>query len=87
MVGWAQRVTVKGFTLGWQPGTSGVPQGSILRPVLFNVSIHYLNAGVECTLSKFASDMKLGETLGCLEGREFLQRDLDILRTGQSPTI
>ncbi|RMC07473.1 hypothetical protein DUI87_16946 [Hirundo rustica rustica] len=39
---------------------------------------NYLDAGVECTLSKLASDMKLGEGLGYLEGREVLQRELDI---------
>lgn len=78
MIGWAQRVMVNGFTSGCQPITSGVPPGSVLKPVLFNVSIHYQNAGVECTLSKFASDIKLGENLGYLEGREVLQRDLDI---------
>lgn len=62
-MGWAQRVTVNGFTSGWKPVTSGVPQGSILRSVLFSVSIIYLNVGVECTLNKFTSDMKLGEAL------------------------
>lgn len=52
----AQRVALNGVTSGWQTVTGGVPQGSILAPILFIIVINDLDAGMECTLGKFAGD-------------------------------
>jgi len=70
-------VVVNSSFSNWQPVTSGVLQGLILGPELFNSFISDLDDGIKCTLMKFANDSKLSREEDTLEGRPTLQEDLD----------
>ena len=72
-----QRVVLNGQSSEWLPVTSGVPQGSVLGPILFLIYINDLETGLQSTISKFADDTKVGGRALTWRECEAIQNDLD----------
>ena len=53
-----QRVQLNGHKSGWTDIRSGVPQGSVLGPLLFTIFIDEIDEEVLCEISKFADNTK-----------------------------
>uniref|UniRef100_A0A803K5E7 Reverse transcriptase domain-containing protein n=1 Tax=Xenopus tropicalis TaxID=8364 RepID=A0A803K5E7_XENTR len=71
-----QRVVVNGTFSNWTSVVSGVPQGSVLGPLLFNLFINDLEVGIDSTVSIFADDTKLCKTISSMQDAAALQSDL-----------
>ena len=54
-----QRVVVDGEVSNWKSVLSGVPQGSVLGPLLFLIYINDLDGNITSNVFKFADDTKV----------------------------
>ena len=70
---------INGQNSEWSPVRSGVPQGSVLGPVLFVIYINDLDEGVRNHILKIADDTKLFSQVSMYEDAEQLQKDLSTL--------
>ena len=74
-----QRVVVNGIQSQAAQVTSGVPQGSVLGPILFLMFINDISDGVRNTLKLFADDSKIYKTIKSHQDALELENDLDCL--------
>ena len=74
-----QRVVVDGEVSSWKSVLSGVPQGSVLGPILFLVYINDLEEEVTGNILKFADDTKLFTKTKKIGDKTNLQDDIDKL--------
>ena len=72
-----QRVTVLGETSDTLPVSSGIPQGSILGPMLFLIYVNNLPDSVLTShVGMFADDTKIYKQIKSQEDAAYLQTDL-----------
>jgi hypothetical protein len=74
-----QKVVINGHHSQWADVASGVPQGSVLGPLMFVIFVNDLPDVVESLVQLFADDVKLFRQTSTPEDCTTLQSDLDKL--------
>ena len=75
-----QRAVVRGTNPSWSCVTSGVPQGTILGPILFLIYVNDVSFNISSTLRMFADDSKVYKELSNMtRDNEAIQLDVDHL--------
>ena len=80
LVGRRMRVVVNGSFSSWRGVCSGVPQGSVLGPLLFLLFVNDLPEWIKNNIRMFADDAKIWREISCLEDQRELQEDLNSMR-------
>ena len=75
----SQRVVVEGSSSNSIPVTSGVPQGSVLSPILFLLFINDIGTDISSNISLFADDTIIYRAVDRPRDAERLQEDLNRL--------
>jgi len=75
-----QRVCINGIVSVWKLVLSGIPQGSVLGPLLFLIFINDLDLNIHNVLLKFADDTKICSRICNSDDVKKLQEDLNTLQ-------
>jgi hypothetical protein len=76
-----QRVVINGSLSKWLPVTSGVPQGTVLGPLLFLLYINDITQGIQSEMRLFADDCVLYRKIVSDSDVNSLQADIDKLHS------
>ena len=74
-----QRVVVNGVMSDWAPVVSGVPQGTVLGPLLFSLYINDISADIDSEIRLFADDCVCYREIKGIDDTVKLQEDIDRL--------
>ena len=74
-----QRVVVNGVKSDWAPVLSGVPQGTVLGPLLFSLYINDISSNIDSEIRLFADDCVCYREIKTVEDTLKLQTDIDRL--------
>ena len=77
LTGRKQRVILNGTKSDWTSVESGVPQGSVLAPLLFIIFVNNIDSGLVSKIWKFADDVKVAAVVETEQDIATLQNDLD----------
>ena len=67
---------MNGSNSQWRPVLSGVPQGSVLGPLLFIIYVNHMDNDISSNISKFADDTKIYRDIKSDSDSSLLQNDL-----------
>ena len=74
-----QRVVINDVNSDWAPFESGVPQGTVLGPLLFSLHINDITSDIESEIRLFADDCVCYREIKNVEDTVKLQKDIDRL--------
>ena len=74
-----QRVVVNGAKSDWAPLLSGVPQGTVLGPLMFSLCINDISTNIDSEIRLFADDCVCYREVKDTEDTLKLQKDIDQL--------
>ena len=73
-----QRVVLNGKTSSWKSVNAGVPQGSVLGPLMFLIYINDISLNLSCKTTLFADDTSLSKQI---MNRQVCELEIQNLKT------